>query len=217
MLLADKIVVIGGGGHSRVVLDTIRAEGFWTIAGIVDEILPIGSSLDGIPVIGRDADLERIFATGIRHAFIAVGAVGQPQIRKKIHQVLLASGYVFPSIVHPRAIVSGAVDFSAGVLIAAGAIVQTGTQIGDHAIINTGAVIEHDCRIEAFAHIASGSVLSGGVVVGNGTHIGAGSSVIESRKIGKMSLIGAGSVVVKDIPARSKAFGNPCRVVEQYP
>jgi acetyltransferase EpsM len=59
--------------------------------------------------------------------------------------------------------------------------------------------------------------LSGGVEVGEGAHLGSGAAVIEYKKIGVGTVVGAGSVVISDLPAKSTAYGVPCRVAgEQH-
>jgi sugar O-acyltransferase (sialic acid O-acetyltransferase NeuD family) len=204
------IVLIGGGGHCKVVIETLRASNGLEIAGIVDAERPIGEKVEGVPVIGRDSDLPKIFRDGISAAFIAVGSVGDTKVRRKIAERL--TGFSFPTVIHPSAQIASSAKVASGTLVAAGAVIQAGSKIGEHAIINTGAIVDHDCSLGHFVHIAPGAVLSGGVTVGDDTHIGTGSRVIESRKIGRGCLIGAGSVVVDDIPDDSKAFGNPCKV-----
>lgn len=211
----EKLVLIGGGGHCKVVIDTIRSLAQYEIAGIVDSSLDLGCSVFGVPVIGRDEDLVKIKKSGVNHAFVALGSIGKPQIRQKIAAQLMEHGFFSPVLVHIKAYVASSVALEDGVLIAAGAMLQPGVKVGRHAIINTGALIDHDGNIGSFAHISPGAVLSGCVTVGEGAHVGTGTAVAESRQIGDYSLVGAGSTVVKNIPNFCKAYGNPCKVVEQ--
>ncbi len=210
--ISSDIILIGGGGHAKVVIETVRAEAQFSIIGIIDNKLSIGTSLEGVPVIGSDEFLQELFRKGIQQAFIAVGSVQGSHIREEIFKRLKEIGFQFPSIIHSSARVASSVSFGEGVLVTAGSVIQPGAKIGNHAIINTSSSIDHDCIIGDFVHIAPGSVLSGGVHIGAGTHIGTGSVIIENIVIGERSFIGAGSVVIKNIPAHSKAFGNPCRV-----
>lgn len=207
-----KVILIGGGGHCKVVIDVIRSTGLYDISGIVDEKLDLTSRVEGVPVIGRDSDLETLYSGKIHQAFVAIGSVGDTKIRRRVASRLRQIGFTLPILVHSSAQVAPSVELSQGVLVAAGVVIQPGTKVGENVIINSGAVVDHDCSIGEFAHIAPGAVLSGGVTVGSETHIGTGSTVIEYRTIGKRTMIGAGSVVVKDIPDNCRAFGNPCRV-----
>lgn len=209
-----KIILVGGGGHCKVVIDAIRSSGSFEVVGIVDAEKDIGGIIEGVKVIGRDADLPKIFQGGAVAAFVTVGSLGDTSLRKKIIQTLKAIGFDFPVIVHTTAQVAPSAILESGAFVASGAIIQPGSRIGSHAIINTGAIVDHDCTIGSLVHVAPGAILSGGVTVGDDAHIGTGAKIIEGKTIGNGSLVGAGSVVVEDIPEFAKAYGNPCRVVK---
>ncbi len=209
-LISPSILLIGGGGHSKVVIDALRGQPCH-ILGIVDAQLPIGTRIDSVAVIGRDHNCETLFKKA-KNAFIAIGSITSTDVRRSIYCALHEIGFEFPTIIHPRAIVASTVVLGEGAFVGAGAVIQTGASIGSHAIINTGAVIDHDCIIGDFTHIGPGAVLSGAVSVGDDVLVGTGSVVIEGRKIGSRTLIGAGSVVVSDIPGNCTAFGSPCRI-----
>ena len=207
-----KVVLVGGGGHAKVVLDTVRLQGAFEVVGLVDAQLPSGKIVEGVPVLGGDEILQSIFRQGVKLAFVAVGSAQGSSARELIFKKIDEIGFGFPNFVHPSSQVASSVSLGSGILVAAGSVLQSGVQIEDHAIINTYSSIDHDCRLGRFVHIAPGAVLSGGVQVGEGAHIGTGSVVIENISIGERTLIGAGSVVVKNIPSHCKAFGNPCHV-----
>lgn len=194
----EEIVLIGGGGHCKVVIDAIQKGDAFKVCGIIGK--------------GDDSRLPMVFNSGCKRAFIAIGSVGNPGLRKKLAQKLSRIGFKVPAIVHPSAVVASNARIKEGVFIGPRAVVGPGSRLGKYAIVNTRAAVDHDCWIGDFVHIAPGAVLSGGVEVGQDAHIGTGASVIQYKKIGERSMIGAGSVVVKDIPAGSKAYGNPCRV-----
>ena len=210
--MMEKIILIGGGGHAKVVIDAFCSIHTFKIVGIIDEKLPLGSIVEGVSVIGKDKDLQKFFGQGIRYAFITVGSVGPSERRRQLVHSLEEVGFIFPSLVHKTAYLAPSVKLGKGVFVAPATIIQAGTTVGDYAIVNTHVSIDHDCKIGDFVHIAPGCVLCGGVVVDNDSHLGTGTCVIENVKIGARSLIGAGSVVVKNIPSQSKAYGNPCRV-----
>lgn len=210
----EKIVLVGGGGHCKVVIDVIIKSKKFEIFGIVDP-KPKSSGIPGLKFIGDDSTLIDIFQSGCKNAFITVGSIGEPSVRIKLAQILTSIGFNLPIIIHPSAVIAKGVNIEVGVFIGAAVVIGPDTNIGKNAIINTKVSIDHDCKIGDFVHLAPGVTLCGGVEVGAKSHIGSGASIIEYKKIGAETLIGAGSVVTSDIPAKCKAFGNPCKVIEQ--
>ena len=209
--MGTKLLLVGGGGHCRSVLDSILALQAYEEIGIID---PAGDSCLGIPVIGSDGDLPRLFREGWTGAVITVGSVGDTGTRRRLYAALKEIGFDLPVIIDPTAAVGNDVVIGEGTFVGKRAVVNTGSWIGVCAIVNTGAVIEHDCMIGDFSHVSTGAILCGQVIAGKDVHIGAGSTVRQGIRIGDGTLAGAGSVIVKDLPREVKAYGNPCRVVE---
>jgi sugar O-acyltransferase (sialic acid O-acetyltransferase NeuD family) len=209
--MKNKILLIGAGGHCRVVLDLLLQSKEYRVAGLVDVKAGVGQNVLGIPVIGTDQDLPKLFKKGIKHCFIAVGSVGDPAVRIKLAVLARKTGFLFPNLIHPTAVMSSRVRLGQGNYIAPGVIINAGADIGDHCIINTGVILDHDCKLGDFVHVAPGSVLSGGVIIGNNSHIGTGATVVQEVKIGANTVIGVGSVVTKNIPSGVIAYGSPCK------
>ncbi len=192
----ENIVLIGGGGHAKVVIDAIKASKKFNIYGIVDANLPKGKSVLGTKVIGKDNLLSEIFKDGIKKAFISIASIGNCQTRKKIYSNLKNIGFQIPVIIHPKAVVAEDVLLGQGTFIAAGSVINPGVRTGKNAIINTSSSVDHDCSIGDFVHIAPGVTLSGGVKIGDETHVGTGASIIQNIKIGKKCLVRAGQTVI---------------------
>lgn len=211
----ESIILIGGGGHAKSIIDAIRGGGQWDIVGIIDIESKIGQNVDDVPIIATDAELEKLYKQGIAYAFVSVGSTGETDIRKQLVEKASDLGFLFPNIIDETAVIAKNAILGSGNFIGKKAIINAGSCIGNHTIINTGAIIEHDCQIEDYVHIATGSVLCGGVKVGEDTHIGANATVIQYKTIGKNVMIGAGSVVTRDISNAKKAYGNPCKEVEK--
>lgn len=207
-----KLLLIGGGGHCRSVLDCVLSASDYKEIGIID--YDESASALEVPVIGTDDDLPHLKEVGWTDAFISVGSVGNTNLRRKLYKMVKELGFAVPAIIDPSAIIARDTKIAEGVFIGKRATVNTGSVIGRCAILNTGSVIEHDCIVGEFSHISPGAVLCGQVSVGDDTHIGAGSVIRQGLRVGNFSLIGMGSVVVKDIPDSVNAFGNPCRVVD---
>lgn len=198
------VAVIGGGGHAKVVISTLRAAGVAVGAVFDDDSSRHGSELLGVPVRGPAAaaaglDMRR-----------AVLAIGDNRARRRLAEAL-GSELEWLTVVHPRAWVDAGARLGAGTVVFAGAVVQPGAEIGAHAIVNTAASVDHDCRIGDFAHLGPGCRLCGGVTVGEGTLIGVGCSVVPGVTIGAWAAVGAGAAVVRDLPAEATAAGVPAR------
>ena len=210
-----KLILIGGGGHCKVVMEALSLCREFTVAGIVDKKEKVGKKVSGVLIIGEDGLLEEYFKKRIRHCLVTVGSIACMDLRIKLFNRAKRIGFSLPSIVHPRAIVSKSASIGEGSYIGAGAVINPGVMIGDNCIINTGSIVEHDCVIAAHVHIAPGVAMSGGVRIGEGTHIGTGSSVKQYVNIGKNVVVGVGSVVVGDIADNLVVCGNPCRVMKK--
>ena len=207
------IILIGGGGHCKSVIDTIKSKQEYNVVGILDLKEKMGHKIDEVEVIGTDDDLYRLFKEGVKRAFLTLGSIGDTKLRRKLYLEASSIGYSFPNIIDKTSIVSNRANLGCGNFIAKGVIVNIGSKIKDNCIINTGVIVEHDCRIGSFCHLGPGATMSGNVVIGEGTHIGTNSTIIQNIEIGKGTIIGAGSVVVRNIDADKKAYGNPCKEV----
>ncbi len=203
-----QIVLIGGGGFCRVVIDALSASRQFSVYGIVDEAMK-GMSVMGIKVVGNDSDLPVIYKKGVRAAFICIGTLFNNENRKKIYKYIKGIGFSVPYITHTRSIIANDVNIGEGSYVAAAAVINTGSKIGKNVIINTHASIDHDCNIGDYVQVAPGAVLCGNVMVGNESHIGPGATVIQNISIGRNVILGAGSVAVKNIKDGIKALGVP--------
>ena len=206
----EKIILVGGGGHCKSIINSINDLKQFEIVGIVDKKHKECLGLD-IDIIGSDEDLNSLYKSGIKNAFIGVGSIGNPNIRIKLYNLLKGIGYSFPIIIDKTAIVSSNSMIEEGVFIGKGAIINTNAVIKKQCIINSGAIIEHDCKINEFVHLAPGATLSGGVYIGKRTHIGTNSTIIQNINVGNDVIIGAGSVIVKNVKDGTKVYGNPGR------
>jgi UDP-perosamine 4-acetyltransferase len=207
--VARPIAVYGGGGHARVVIEALRAAGEFTPAAVLDPAF--AGEVDGVPVRGADDAPAALRAAGVEAAVIAVGSIGDPAVRRRLHAGALQAGFTLPPIVHPRACVAATSSLSPGCFVAAGAVVGPGARLGECAIVNSNAVVDHDCVLGAFVHIAPGATLSGGVVVGENAHVGTGAAVMQGVRIGAGAVVGAGAAVIADVPDGAVAVGVPAR------
>lgn len=206
------IIVIGAGGHARVVADIIRLSNQFELRGFLDTADPSrhDEAFEGSKVLGGGELIDELRANVVSVAFVAIG---DNAARVRISEDLLARGLELATLIHPSAVVAASVTISAGTLLCAGAIVNPGAVIGKHTIINTAASVDHDCEIGDGVHIAPGAHLGGHVTVGAGTLIGLGASIKPGVNIGAGAVIGVGAAVVSDVADGQTVVGVPARVV----
>jgi len=189
-----NIILIGGGGHCKSVIDVIEQEGRFKIIGIVDKPELLGSSILGYSVVGNDSDLDDL-AKKYQYALITVGQIKSPSLRIKLFDLAVKAGFALPNIISPNAYVSKHSSIGNGVIVMHNAIVNANASIGDNCIINSKALIEHDCSISKHCHVSTNVTINGGVTVESGCFIGSGSIAKESIAISENSFIKAGSLV----------------------
>lgn len=199
-----RIILLGGGGHARVIYEMASLSPRMEAIGYTD----VEQRLFPLPYLGRDESIEAFSPQSV----LLVNGIGSPPLRYEIYHRLKKGGYLFHSLIHPRAIVSADAKLSEGVQVMAGAVINPGSSVEENVIINTSSSIDHDCWIGAHAHIAPGVTLCGSVRIGRGCHIGAGATIIQGITIGEGTIVGAGSVVLRDMPSRVKAFGSPAEI-----
>ena len=197
--MSESILLIGGSGHARVIIDCIRASG-GAVFGILDDGLAPGTEVLGVRVLGKTAEYEQY----ADHPVLI--AIGNGAVRRKIAE----KGIARPAtVVHPTAVVSPYASVGEGTVVMPRAVINAGASVGRHCIINTGAVVEHDCVLGDYVHISPNAALGGTVRVGDGTHIGIGACVRNNINICGGSTIGAGAAVVKDITEPGTYVGIP--------
>ena len=189
-----KIILIGGGGHCKSVIDVIEEEDQFQIAGIIDKAELFESNILGYPVIGNDSDLEDL-AKKYSYALVTIGQIKSPEPRKNLFNLAKKAGFLMPSVVSPGAYISKHAFIGNGVTVMHGAIINANASIGDNCIINSKALIEHDSKVYENCHISTNTTINGGVIIESGCFIGSGSILRESITINKNSFIKAGSIV----------------------
>lgn len=208
---SGPVVVIGAGGHAKVVIELIREAGDHEVCGLLDAD-PSPRQVLGVPVIGDDDVLPRLRSEGIAHAFVALG---DNRLRVEIGRKAEAMGFSLVNAISRAAVLSPSVRLGAGVAVMAGAVVNAETCIEDMVVVNTNAGVDHDCLLGEGAHVGPGSALAGGVQIGRLAFLGVGTRTIPGVSIGEGAVIGAGACVVSDIPAYVLAYGSPARTIRR--
>jgi sugar O-acyltransferase (sialic acid O-acetyltransferase NeuD family) len=190
----QDILIIGGGGHCKSVIDVIESTRKYKIYGIIDIKEKVGQKVLGYKIIGTDEDLEK-YRNYVKLAFIAVGFINSVELRIKIYNKLKQLNFKIPVIISPLAYVSKHSFIDEGTIVMHYAVINAGSKIGKNCIINTKALIEHDAIIEDFCHISTGAIINGGVIVGKSSFIGSNATTKQYIKIPENSFIKAGTVV----------------------
>lgn len=204
----DKIILVGAGGHAKVIVDTIEKNKNYEIVGFVDVAVSEQPIYKTYRIIATDDGLQKLYDEGICHAFICIGYMGLSSVRENLYKKLKEIGYELPVIIDSSAVLASDVWIGEGTFIGKNAVVNANAQIGKMCIINTAAIIEHESVIDDFTHIAVAAVVCGNTVIGKYSFIGANATIIQNCVVGDGCIIGAGSFVGKDIENMTKIIGN---------
>lgn len=195
------VLIYGGGGHGKSLIDLIRALEGYRIVGVVDDGLPSGSEVLGAAVLGGADALAKLHSQGVRQAVNAVGGIGNIASRVRVFDLLAEAGFSFPSLVHPTAFVEPSAQLAPGVQVFPHAYVGSAARVGFGAIVNTGAIVSHDCSLGDYANISPGAMLAGEVHVGGSVLIGMGATINLRVSIGEGAKVGNGATVKSDVPS----------------
>lgn len=209
-------VILGGGGHARVLIDSLQAAGSTVPCVILDaNSSRRGATLLGVEVAGGDELLPELIERGAQFFVVAVGSTGDARPRRALYELGLSHGLQPLTVRHPSAVCSPWASAGAGLQLLPLSVVNAGARLGDNVIVNTGAIVEHDCEVGDHAHVATGARLASTVRIGAGAHVGAGAIIRQGITVGDGAVIGAGAVVVRDVEARTVVVGVPARFLRE--
>lgn len=208
----EDLVIVGGGGHAKVVINIVQKLASYRILGYTD--LKDNGSVLGVPFLGGDEALAQL-AAGRKKlcAVLAVGQVGLGMVRYELYRRLRALGLCFPPLISPDAIVSKHATCGDGTVVMDGAVINAGASTGIGSIVNTNSTIEHDSIVSDWVHVAPGATICGGVTIGKFSMVGSGATVIEGIEIAAGCIIGAGAAVVRSVTEPGVYVGCPVRHV----
>jgi sugar O-acyltransferase (sialic acid O-acetyltransferase NeuD family) len=208
-----NIILIGGGGHAKVVIETILKLGEYEIKGVIDMNKHVGdiiysSDNDCVRVIG--SQLSDVIIKTIKNVFVCIG---DNYTRKQIVEQLISNhkDLKFPSFIDNSAIISSTAQIGKGVVILPGSVANAYVRIGDFCILNTKSSVDHDTILESFTFIGPGATLCGTIHVREDSFIGAGCTILPNITIGCKSIVGAHSIVTKNVDSQSIVYGIPAK------
>lgn len=194
------LVVYGGGGHGKSLIELVRLLGSYRLAGMVDDGLSAGGEVLGVPVLGGGDILAELYGGGVRQAINAVGGIGNLAARIRVFERLAQAGFACPAVIHPTAFVEASASLAPGVQVFPHAYLGSSVRAGLGVIVNTGAIVSHDVILGDFTNISPGAMLAGAVSVGERTLIGMGVTVNLDVKVGAGARIGNGATIKADVP-----------------
>lgn len=195
-----ELIIIGAGGHAKVVIDAVKRAKSHIIRSLVDTTQSSASSF-----AEWNVDFKMPSTVEPNCEFIV--AIGDNAIRAQLYADLLQTGWAPATIIHPSAIIAENVSIGAGSLLCAGSIIGPDSMLGENCIVNTGASIDHDCTIGDHCHVCPGARLPGACKLGEGVLIGTAATAIPNIVVGDWAVVGAGSVLIKNVESRSKVVG----------
>lgn len=201
------LVMLGAGGHAKVLLSLARAAGM-SVVGVVDPLLASAGVRQwrGVPVLGDDAALDELDPKRIA----LVNGIGQTATghdRRRLLERVAPRAFHFPALIHPAATVDDTTQLAEGVQVMAGAVVQADCSIGPHTIVNTRAGVDHDCVIGSHVHLAPAATLCGGVHVGDGAFVASGATLAPGVIVGRDTVVGAGTLLLRNLADGERWLG----------
>jgi|SRR5690625_736669 len=203
-----NVVLIGAGGHSKVIQDIIKANRHLTLHAVLDQKFK-KRYIDGGVIYGHTDFIDEFVQENISFSI----AIGNNKARQKLVEQLPIPDDKYTSLIHPDSTISPTATIGCGTVVMAQSVINADTSIGKHAIINSGSVIEHDNRLDDFVHISPNASLAGTVVIGEGSHVGTGATVIPGKTIGNWSEVGAGAVAVNNVEDGVTVVGVPAKKI----
>ncbi|CAN7297601.1 acetyltransferase [Paenibacillus sp. LjRoot56] len=205
-----NIVVIGEGGHSKVIREIIRSKKENQIVAILDDKYTELMSKDGL-YQGPISSAHQLIDLGYELKWVV--AIGNNERRKSIFMQIGLPHENYVTLVHESAVISPSASLGHGSVIMANVVINADAHVGHHTIMNTGSIVEHDCQIADYVHLAPKATLTGAVVIQEGSMIGAGATIIPGKQVGEWATVGAGATVIHDIPSFRTAIGTPAVLI----
>lgn len=160
-----KLLLVGAGGFGRVVHEHASME---YECAFLDDGYEIGTEINGCEVIGRIADIEKLYG----EYKLLIVTIGNNKLRKKIYRDAEQIGYSFPNIIVPSAYISPYATIGSGCVILNNVVIQNNARVGNGVILNPGVEIHHDSEVGDNVLIYTNSVVRTFAKVGDRAHIG---------------------------------------------
>jgi sugar O-acyltransferase (sialic acid O-acetyltransferase NeuD family) len=196
----NSLLIYGGGGHGKTLIELARALGSYDLAGVVDDHLTPGGDVLGVPVLGGQEILPELVSRGLHLVVNGVGGIGNFPVRWKVFELLKAAGFSFPAMIHPTAFIEPSVQVDEGVQVLPKTYIGSASQVGFGSVLNAGVIVTHDCVLGRCVNLSPGAMLAGGVIVKDFAQIGMGVTININITIGAEARVGNGATVKANVP-----------------
>jgi sugar O-acyltransferase (sialic acid O-acetyltransferase NeuD family) len=211
-----RVIIVGAGGHSKVLIDIIQKEAKYELVGLIDDYFEVGSKIIGLEIIGTMKNFDEVIKINdIQGGIIALGDNYKRSVYEKNIETICPD-FNFINCIHPSAIIGENVVLGYGNTITAGSIINPKSTVENHCLINTNSSLDHDCLMSNYSSLAPNVTTGGNVKIGEYSAIGIGTNVFHKITIGKNCIIGGGSLVTKDTKGDSLYYGSPCKFIRKH-
>ncbi|MBC8334519.1 MAG: acetyltransferase [Anaerolineales bacterium] len=211
----ENILIIGSGGHAKVIIDIVEKEGLYNIVGLLNKQPNTNEKILGYDLLGREEDLPKLVKVHAIQGIII--AVGDNFTREKVVSIAKEKcpELKFFSAIHPQASIASDASIGQGTVIMAGVSVNPTSSIGEFCILNTNSSLDHDSQMGDFTSLAPGVIVGGECQIGEFSAINIGAILIPRITIGKHSVVGAGSLVNKSVASFEVVYGSPAKKIRE--
>jgi UDP-perosamine 4-acetyltransferase len=205
------LVVLGNGGHAKVVIEILEAMNRFEILGCCSSDPNPPKTVAGYPFLGDFAVLRELACDGVHEAAVGIGGWTDNVRREAVFLLAKEMGYRLVKAVHPSAVVAPNVHIGDGSIIGAAAIVMTEASIGDNVIVSSGAFVGHETVVGDHVLLSGAAKIGANATIMEHAVIAFGATVLSRVTVGRNALVAAGAVAVKDVPDNTRVFGIPAR------
>ena len=200
------MILFGGGGHGKTVIDAIQASGNFHLVGVIDDHITPGSYVMNVPVLGGSDLLPELFERGLRLATNGVGGIGNPEFRDQVFLRLQTAGFHLPVVTHPTAYIAPTAKLEDGAQIMARTVIGAEAHIGYGTLVNIGAIVTHECHLGRVVNLSPGAAMGGRLILEEYVQVGMNATINLGVHVARKARIGNGATVKADVPADTTVY-----------
>lgn len=190
-------VVLGTGGHCRVILSLLAAGQRHDVMSIIELGSPrLGERIMGVLVTPNPDNLPALCGRGDVDVFLAIG---NNDMRKHWWEKVKTLGLIMPNLVSPHALVNNSATLGESNVICARAFVGPQAELGNNNLINTASIVDHEVRVGHHCHLAPSATIAGRSILKDLCFIGAGAIIVDGVSVASRTVIGAGATLIRTV------------------